>query len=169
VPRARTYLAATTVRGLGWRTTYDLLSLSPPRERNMFTSGNSNSLLSSRGLSSSLRRTGHRGASCGVTSRRVTLPLSLGRTLKKKKRKKRDAAARARKTVASLTRETASASSSTLPSRISSHGPVTICPPLSLASSCSVRPSDGPSVLATGHTRRCVSSLDGASRVTDRR
>lgn len=43
VPRTRTYLAATALRDFGWRTTYDLLSLSPLRERNMFTSSSSSS------------------------------------------------------------------------------------------------------------------------------
>lgn len=84
VPRARTYLAATAVRGFGWCTTYDLLSLSPPRERNMFTSSNSNSLLtSSRGLSASLGdRAPRRVASRGVAS---PLPAATGRTWKKEK------------------------------------------------------------------------------------
>lgn len=67
VPRARTYLAATTARGPpGWRTTYDLLSLPPPRECNMFTSA-------AQVAASSSRLSGRPGAwrRAAVTSRRV--------------------------------------------------------------------------------------------------
>lgn len=148
VPRARTYLAATVVRDPGWRTTYVLLSLPlPPRERNMFTSSNSNSLLSSlaRGSLLFLPRPGTAARVVAwrhVASRRVAV-LPPGRTWKKK----RDAVVRAAKNDhLSLTRETASATPSSLLSRISSYEPVTICPSLSLASS--VRLSNGLSVRA---------------------
>lgn len=144
VPRARTYLAATAVRGPGWRTTYELLSLPPPRERNMFTSGSSSSSSNSflfAWPSPLPSATGHRGAwrrvvLHRVASRRVATLPPAGENVEKKE--KRDAVvAGARNTIASLTRETASATSS-LTSRISSHEPVTICPSLSL--SRSVRP-----------------------------